>query len=201
LARYSGLLRSGATPVHADLKHAGLDSWAVHRRVRDLVELVDDGPRSAFWQEKCSPGGDIKTGQPLLVRGRQIRHQRSAPARQHGDRLHLFAGDQRRRCAEIAAQVVDLPADQIVRSRRRATIGHMRDVDSDLGVEQRAGQMRGRAGAGGSILHLTGVCLQQRNELRDGACGKIVADFEHHRLLGEQRDGGEIVDGVVAPLL
>ena len=51
------------------------------------------------------------------------------------------------------------------------------------------------------ILHLTGVCLQQRNELRDGACGKIFADFEHHRLLGEQRDRGEIVDGVVAPLL
>jgi hypothetical protein len=49
-------------------------------------------------------------------------------------------------------------------------------------------------------LHLPSIRLQERDELREGVGRKILAHFQHHGLLGEQRDWGEIVDGVVAPL-
>src|SRR5262245_12095949 len=96
--------------------------------MRHLVELVDDRPWRAFRQEECGPGRDIKTSQALLMRARQIRHQLRARLRQDRERLHLFAEDQRRSRAEIAAQVIDLPADQVVRGRRRAAIRHMGDL-------------------------------------------------------------------------
>jgi hypothetical protein len=48
-------------------------------------------------------------------------------------------------------------------------------------------------------LHLSTVRLRERDELREVVGGKILTPFEHHGLLGKERDRGEIVDRVVAP--
>ena len=59
--------------IAPDLFETLLDGRHVERRHRGAVELLDDRGRRAGGQKECIPARDVEVGQPLLIRGRQIR--------------------------------------------------------------------------------------------------------------------------------
>src|SRR6516162_2985535 len=160
-----------------ELMHPILERRRIHRLDRGLVELLDDGRGRVLRHKEGVPGDGFETGETLLVRGCERGQERRAAARQQRDAFERVARDLRKRTGAIGAHVVDLSRDQIRRHRSAAAIGNMRDVEL----------RRVRLGIG--------------DELLQGIGRKILAREQHHRLLDEQRDWGEVGRRVVRQLL
>ena len=93
-----------------------------------------------------------------------------------------------------------MAADEVVRGRPATPIGNVGHVDADPRVEQRASKMRSRSNACRAVLHLRAVLFKQRDKFRKVVGGQVFAAFEHHRLVREERDRGEVAHRIIAAL-
>ncbi len=135
------------------------------------------------------------------MRGGERRQAGRAPAGQDRDRLDGAALDLRHGERRIEAQIVDPLAHQVLHGGRAAPIGNMRRADPDRRVEQRAGDMRGRAGAARAELYRGLVRARMGHESRQIVRRKVRSRDQHQRRLGDQRDRREITRRVIERML
>ena len=74
--------------------------------------------------------------------------------------------------AEVAEHRIDMPAGEIVHRRRRALVGHVRDLDAGTALEQLEREMGGRAVALRGVAQLVGLGV--RDQLGDGLGRRVV---------------------------
>src|SRR5262249_26838807 len=205
LALDGGLQVFGRAPLGRDqgdpeLVHAILERRRIHRFDRSVVELLDDGRGRALRHKEGVPGDGFEIGEALLVRGCQRRQERRTVARQQRDAFERVTRDLRKRAGPVGAIVAALPRDQTRGPRPAATIGNVGDVEPGRAIEQRATEVSRGAPPGRAVLQLRRVRLGIGDELLQAVGGKILAREQHHRLLDEQRDRGEIGGGIVRQL-
>src|SRR5579883_507899 len=80
---------------------------------------------------------------------RHVRGRRSAVQGRDREHLHLTGLDERQRRRKAGEIEVDMIAEQIGEGGTGALVGHVRHVAMARDLEQLAGEMAGRAGAGG----------------------------------------------------
>src|SRR5262249_53457503 len=163
-AKYSGVLRSGAgmvTPMllnrsrTAGVSTASLVALARRRTISSGVPLGKESepqlPQSRPARpSSCALGSCSRPG------------ARSSPRGASGfDRAALNRGQRGR---NRLGDEVDAPAYQILLRRRRAAIGHVRDLGAHGGVEQDGAYVHARAGPGRAVLHLSLVGLGVSDE-------------------------------------
>ena len=141
---------------------------------------------------------------------RRSRHQR-APARarsgasaapgtlghQHGNRLHRPGADLRKRGRDHVAHEIDAPGHQVLQGGGGAAIGHVGDVGAHPGIEQHAADMRRRAAAAGTELHLWPGCSRISNEPGETVDRKVLAHDQHLGVADDEPAGREVGRAVV----
>ncbi len=116
--------------------------------------------------------------------------------RPHGAALDLSKHRWQRREREIDAACNDLG-----RHRRCAAEGDVHHVGAGLGFEQFHREMRGRSGAGRSVVELAGLLFGQRHQLLHRRGGKVLAYHQRMLEVGNARDRAEIGHRIIAGLL
>ena len=91
---------------------------------------------------------------------------------------------------------VDAPAEQIGHGRPRAAIGHVQHLDAGHLREQRAGQMRGRAGAGRAERQLAGIGLRVGDQFGGASHRHVRIDHQDVGRRGDQRHRRELARDV-----
>ncbi len=119
------------------------------QRLHDLaVEQVDHRPRCVRRHQDPDKDIGLLIAQPGFDHGRHIRQRRRALRAHHREPPHLAAEDARRRGRQRREADRRMAADGGIHRRAAAGERHMDDVDAVFGLEQFAGEMRRRAGAG-----------------------------------------------------
>ena len=93
-----------------------------------------------------------------------------------------------------------MAADHVLQRGRGALVGHVHDIDLGLGLEQFAGQMRGRAIAGRGEIELAGLRLGERDQLLQRFRRHVRIDHQDIGLRADQRDRHEILLRAVGEL-
>ena len=158
------------------------------------------GAGVSFGMKNAAQFAASKSRRPCSCAVGTFGEARGARAGQHRDRLDLTALDQRDDAGGVDADVVDAAGDDVLHRRSPTAVGNVGDVDADRGVEQRAAEMRRRAGAGRGQLHLVVVGAGVGDELGDcSPAGPSASPAQ--RQIGEQRDRREIGGDVIRRVL
>ena len=164
------------------------------QRLHDLaVQQVDHRPRRIRGQE--NPDEDV--GLLIVEAGlhhRRHRRQRGRPLRaHHREPAHLAAEDARRGGRQCRKADRGVAADGRIHRRAAAGERHMDDVDAVRTLEQFAGEMSGRAGAGGGVAEFARIDLEQRDQLLGRARAEQFMGDDHRRRRAHQRHRREIL--------
>src|ERR1044072_5031377 len=172
----------------------------LHRLDSRGVEFLYDCVRGSVRQGGRVPriGRNVNAA---FLRGREVGQVLDPLRRERGDRLHGLALDLRERGRNDLGHVIDPAAPQILHRGRAATVGNVRHVDAERGVEQHRAQMHRCPDAGRGKRHLLLVLLGVVGEFLDVADGQIVAHDQHQRDVREQRHRLEVLAGIIERLL
>ena len=114
--------------------------------------------------------------------------------------LNFPAADLLHRVREIVEHELRVAGEQRLQRRRAALVGDVHHVDMRLGLEQLAGEVAGAAVAAGAERQFAGIRFGVGDQLGHGAEGCRGIDHEHVGRDRDQRDGREILDGIVGEL-
>ncbi len=173
----------------------GLDLLGLQSVVDDGVEPCDDLRRRAFRGHDAGPGVDGEIGIAALDERRHVRQVRPAFRPGDGERAKLAGLDLRNEDQHAVDGEMRLPANEIGHRRRRAFVGNVGDVESGLGLEQGAQEMRRRAEAG-AVVELARVGLGVGDELRDRLRRHVGPDHHDVRQQRRGRDRDEVLERI-----
>src|SRR5262252_2639372 len=99
-----------------------------HRLVGGLGEALHDLVRRSLGEGERAPAAAVETGKAQLLRAGELFETGRAIETKRGDRLDRAALNLRQRGRNLLRDEVDASAYQILHRRRRAAIGHVRDL-------------------------------------------------------------------------
>ena len=174
-----------------------------------FVELVDHGLGCAGGRHQAQPDGGFVTGHAGFGQGRHFGHHVRALEAGGGQCLDFAGAHLLGHGGDGVKHQVNLAADHVSAGARAAFVGHVNGIDVGHALEQFAGHVIRRAGAGRCVVQLAGVGLGEGEQVFEvvgchlgvgdqhqvgvinGRHGHKVA-HQHKRLDRDQR----LVDGV-----
>src|SRR5215468_9421536 len=178
------------------LQFLGDDGIGIH--VDDLaLDLVDDGARRAGRRRQPDPGRDVVERRNAgFDRERpDLRQSRQRTAVELGERPQFAALDEREAGGGAVDDVVDRAGQESLHRRRAAVERNVLHVETGLAVEQVAGEAR--RDDPGAVVELAGTGFGARDQLFDGLRPILGANVQQRRVLGRERDRGEVLERII----
>ena len=138
----------------------------------------------------------LAAGHAGLGDGRDVRQRGVALLAHGGERAQLALADVLQRRRDGADRELDAALHQVDHRLRGAAIGHVGDLDAGLALEQLAGEMRERAGAGRGVAERAGLGLGERDEILQRRRRHLRRADQHERRDADHRDRREILDRI-----
>ncbi len=165
-----------------------------------LVPAIEDRGRRLARGHEGIPVQRLETGiAGFRYRGHvgQVRR----PHRAGGGQRHQLAGldlrHRRRRCGKIRGHAL---AKQVLQCRCSALVGDMDHLDTGTLVEQFAGKMGGRAGAGRRVVHRPRLLLRQRDQFGQFVHAGALVYHQHIGKVHPARDWRQVLERIVGQL-
>src|SRR5260221_6696905 len=124
-----------------------------------------------------------------------FRQSRQRPAVELGERPQFAALDEREAGGGAIDDVVDRAGQQTLHRGRAAVERNVLHVETGLAVEQIAGEAR-RDDAG-AVVELAGTSFGARDQFFDGLGPILGANVQQRRVLGRERDRGEVLERII----
>ncbi len=172
------------------------DFGTVDGRDQRRVELIHDIGRHSRGHHDRGPERGLAAGHAAFRHGGDIgKHgiARVAHDRERSDRAFAHLLQRRRNRAD---RQVDAALNEVERRLRRTAVRHVHDVDVGAALEQLAGKVRERAGAGRGVAELAGLRLGEAHELGECLHRQLPRRHEHERRAADHADRREIPERV-----
>src|SRR6516165_6880130 len=178
------------------LQFLGDDGIGIH--VDDFaLDLVDDGARRAGRRHQPDPGRDVVERRNAgFDRERpDLRQSRERTAVELGERAQFAALDEREAGGGAVDDVVDRAGQESLHRGRAAVERNVLHVETGLAVEQIAGEAR--RDDPGAVVELAGTGFGARDQLFDGLRPILGANVQQRRVLGRERNQGEVLERII----
>src|SRR6516164_1729334 len=184
---------------HADARFfqlLGDDGIGIHLD-HFALNLVDDRARRAGRRHQPDPGRNVVERRNAgFDRERpDFRQSRQRAAVELGERPQLAALDEREAGGGAIDHVVNRAGQETLHRGRAAVERNVLQVETSLAIEQIAG--KARRDDAGAVIELAGTGFGARDQFFHGLGPILGADVQQRRVLGRERDRGEVLERII----